>query len=506
MEELKSLVSTITKNKVKQIDVIGNTGSSQSQVQLLYDAIASGKITEADEIAPTFFPDNENAQFYTSRLRKKLKKRLINTLFFIDVNQENFNQHNRAYFTCYKEVAAAKILIGLHARPAAIPIAEKALKSVLKYEFVELVLNLAKELRLHYGTITGDRKKFEEMDVIVEKYSVILAAEIEAEKYYADILSHYVTSKASNLGLKDTVSNYAAKLSELSKNISSPRFNFITYIILELKHEVINDYVNTLKICQEAMAYFETIQEKVPIYYLFTFALKMLICHIQLKNYDDAQIAVEKCASLSREGTMNWFVTWDYAMQLAFHSGKYQNAYDIYEKVVQEGSLSKQNASIRERWHMHEAYVFYLILIKKIIPEKGSHSKAFRLNKFLNEVPVYSRDRRGAYISILVLQILFLLQEEKFGDIIDRTEALNTYTYRYLRQDDTFRSNCFIKMLMTLPECSFHKKAVIRKAEKYSKRLQEVPLNVANQSAEIEIIPYETLWEFVLESLDEKWH
>ncbi len=130
----------------------------------------------------------------------------------------------------------------------------------------------------------------------------------------------------------------------------------------------------------------------------------------------------------------------------------------------------------------------------------------FRIKKFLNEVPTYSKDKRGNNITILILHILLLLQQRKYGEIIDRVESLKTYSHRYLRQDDTFRSNCFIKMLLQLPAASFHKKGVIRKAKKYWEKLQSVPLKKANQSVELEIIPYETLWEFVLNSLDNKFH
>ena len=85
-------------------------------------------------------------------------------------------------------------------------------------------------------------------------------------------------------------------------------------------------------------------------------------------------------------------------------------------------------------------------------------------------------------------------------------ESLNVYTHRYLRKDDTFRSNCFIKMLLALPAAGFHKKGVLRKARKYWDKLQSVPISVANQNTELEIVPYEVLWEFVIESLDERFH
>ena len=61
-------------------------------------------------------------------------------------------------------------------------------------------------------------------------------------------------------------------------------------------------------------------------------------------------------------------------------------------------------------------------------------------------------------------------------------------------------------MLLQVPQAQFHKEAVKRKADKYLKKLHEVPISNANQSTQIEIIPYETLWEYVLDSLDNRFH
>lgn len=506
MEDLKSFVGAITRNKVKQIDVIGNSKSSQSQVQQLYEGIIEGKINEEEDISATFFPDNENAPFYASRLKKKLKNRLVNTLFFVDVNQQSFNEHNRAYLICYKQVTAAKILFGLNARQAAIPLAEDALKLALEFEFIELIISLARDLQLHYGTISGEKKKLDRMTEILNKFTKVLQAEIEAESYYAAIMQYFVASKATKPEVKNEVEQYAKQIEALFKVVSSPRFNFFGYLILVLRYEVGNDYKNTLKICEEALAYFEPLAEKVSISNIFSFALKVLAYQVYLGNFEAAKRATTKCLQFSREGTYNWFVTCDYTIVSAFHSQTFQDAYDIYNQAANHPNFEKQPQSIRERWSILEAYIFYFLLTKKLTITNESSFKKFRLSRFLNDVPVYSKDKSGANISIIVLQILFLLQQEKYGEIIDRTESLKTYTQRYLKQDATYRSNCFIHMLLTLPECSFHKKAVLRKSEKYWHKLLEVPMSAANQNAEIEIVPYEMLWDFVLESLDEKWH
>ena len=109
-------------------------------------------------------------------------------------------------------------------------------------------------------------------------------------------------------------------------------------------------------------------------------------------------------------------------------------------------------------------------------------------------------------IPILVIQILMMIRQHKYSRAKDRIEAVKKYCSRYLRKDDTFRSNCFIKMLMQLPASSFHKAGVARRAEPYRKKLEQVPLNVANQTHEVEILPYEDLWEMVMDSLDFSFH
>ncbi|MCB9298861.1 MAG: hypothetical protein H6559_37940 [Lewinellaceae bacterium] len=57
-------------------------------------------------------------------------------------------------------------------------------------------------------------------------------------------------------------------------------------------------------------------------------------------------------------------------------------------------------------------------------------------------------------------------------------------------------------MLMQLPAANFHKAAVIRKSRKYWEKLNSVGI-INNQSADLEVMPYEKLWRFVLESLRE---
>jgi hypothetical protein len=83
-------------------------------------------------------------------------------------------------------------------------------------------------------------------------------------------------------------------------------------------------------------------------------------------------------------------------------------------------------------------------------------------------------------------------------------DSITKYCGRHLRRDENYRSRCFLKMLLELPINGFHRVAVERNAEKWGKKLAEMPFDIVSQSHEVEIIPFETLWELVVESLKNK--
>lgn len=79
--------------------------------------------------------------------------------------------------------------------------------------------------------------------------------------------------------------------------------------------------------------------------------------------------------------------------------------------------------------------------------------------------------------------------------------SIGEYSKRYLRNDETFRSNCFIKMLLEIPKRGFHKIAVLRHTSPLLVKLKSSKIDLIHSPAEIEIIPYDMLWEIVLENM-----
>jgi hypothetical protein len=502
MKELQELIQIVNKNKAKRIEVIGHPNNYKSYLNDLYEGIADGKFQLEDDAIDFFYGNSDNGKKNFSRLKSRLKDRLYNTLFFINTDGDAFTENEKAYYECHKNYALIKILLGRNARNLAIKLAEGTIKKTTKFEFSDLTVHIAGVLRRHYGAIAGDLRKYHKFTEIMRSSLDTYQKELLAEDYYLDLAINYVNSRSTKVEVEEKAVQYSNELRLLLSEFSSYKFCLFSYSVLTLRHQIINDYLGTIKVCNEAVEAFKNRPHLASRTAIHNFLFYTLRSCIPLRLFKKGESTAQECMKYAPPGSTNWFITLEQYIILSFHSGKYEKAYEIFLEVKNNDRFNSLPDNNKEYWYIHEALINYLIVQKKISRQKSEPKFKFKVGKFLNELPTFSKDKRGTNITILIIQVLFLLQKKEYPKVIDRVEALNVYCHRYLRRDDTFRSNCFIKMLLQLPSAHFNKIAAKRKGMKYYKQLTEVPIQIAKQSNEIEIIPYETLWEFVLENLD----
>jgi len=324
------------------------------------------------------------------------------------------------------------------------------------------------------------------------------------EECYLRLVRFFIESKPSNNQLIIEASRFCDLIKDdfnkynTLKILSNGGMIQVAYLM------GMNKYKETVILCSRIINRFE---QKSIIWKggISTFLAQKLVCHIQLKEFEEGKETAEKLFQYLDEGKFNWFKSQELYIRLFFHTAKYQEAYQVYKTVSGHKRFHSSPKSFQETWTVFKAYIHFLIVQKEInLTTEDKEFSKFRLGKFLNEVPTFSQDKRGRNISILVIQIIFTIVQKKYNRAIDRIEAIEKYTSRYLKKDTNFRSNCFIKMLLEIPKEGFHRVAVERKTTKYRQRLEEMPIEVANQSHSIEIIPYEDLWEMVLNILGSK--
>jgi hypothetical protein len=498
MNDLKELVYVVTRNKLKSIELLDS--SKKNRMLEFYELIAKDKLQTDEEASQHFFPRSKSNAAYR-KLKANLKKRLINLLFVIDVKKPSYNDRKQAYYECHKEWAAARMLLAKNAWESSIDICHRILRHAMRYEFTAMALDLMRILRLNYSTRELDQKKYEEYRDLHEEYEQILIAENRAEVLYSELLMHFVNNRSTKKELHDTAYAAYRELAPLMEQYSSYHLHLYGYLVWMMTYTIINDYRQTLEVCRKMIAFFEAKDYDAETPLLVAY-YQQLVCDIQLQEFAEGEHAARKCLEYIEVGTVNWFKYYELYIVLALHTGRYERALQIYQEVVSHKRFQFLTANNREIWRIYEGYLFYLQTIEALeIPEDSKFYHDFKLGRFMNEVPIFSKDKRGFNVAILIIQILFFFQRRQFDDAIDRMEAIEKYCVRYLNEEETLRSFYFIKMLLTIPAGSFDPDAARQKAAKYREKLLDNKLSSAQQTYQIEIIPYEKLWEFALNSL-----
>ena len=498
MKTLIELVQVIKDINLKKTDLLTTDSTNKTKTNQFYNKVLKGDFKTDNDAAQFFFNDVSSHSSYKT-LKKKLRDKLINTLFFYE-HKESSHDYGDAFFFCSKNLLAARILLSISLKDSGIDLYQKVLRKALEVELTEYIVFASRHLRVERGTNKGDKDKFSYYNALYKEYKLILDAEILAEEFYNLLILPYTKSKEKRDDTYKIAQEYKNQLQPFLEQYSSPYLQLLGRYIEVIGFLSINDYKKVIELSEEALIFFEqknyTYNTPIRI-----FSHNALIAYIQLKDFEKGNKVAQKSISIVRVGEKSWYVNQELYLMLALHSRNYNKSYQILEMVVSSKNFSGLQNYIKERWEIHKIYIDFLIYIKKIsIVEK----KRFRIGKFLNSVPVYSKDKRGLNIPILIVQLLFLIVKKDYDQSLDKFEAIKKYCSRYLRKGDNLRSNCFINMLLQIPKSGFHKAGVIRNAQKYYDQLLATPLEVSGQSLEIEIIPYEDLWVFILESLDTK--
>jgi hypothetical protein len=500
MQDLVELANLLNRTKLKGNGALQYIIESGSKMEALFHGLLDKSIQSDDDAKAVL--KEEGSKLVSQK--NKLKERLLDAVFLLDFKEANFTSRQKAYAECSKKWAVCMNLLVRNAKITGIDQMEKLLRHSIQFEFTEMTLDILRVLKLQYSTIDGDQKKYQDVKALYQKHERIWIMESKAEEYYSELMIHYTNNKSTQRENTALAQQYFDALGPFMETCDSFKLHLFGRLVQLMIHSTVNDYAPTAALCEDAIAFFDKkdYDSGLP---LQVFYYNLVVCYLQLREFEKGHLMIQRCEYFFEEGSFNWFKLQELFFLLAMHTGHYDEAWKTYERVVRYPKFDEKIPQIVEMWKIYEAYVHFLAKIGKISAETvGDKPVKFKLSKFLNELQMFSKDKRGMNSSILIAQLLFTIAERNYDQSIDYIERIEKYCSRYLKDPDTFRSNTFIKMLLQIPQGSFHREAVRRKAERHQKQLLAVPLESANQTHEIEIIPFEQLWDLTLESLDLK--
>ncbi len=466
------------------IEVFEKLGLHQSiilngNLQQLYRVAKEEPDADDNYLRRKIFPDSKksNARIYLWQLKSKLTDQLISHILQVDLD-ERWTSFQRGYFKVWKRYAYTRILIGIGLRQVAISIAEKSLKYSLSNHFTELVLNFSRILRDHYARYGKDKKKYIYYQTLSRNYFALLQQEDFIEDLYNELILFDATV-AQNRGKKD----YQGLVNPVLEMYKTFRIHYLGYTIKVLSYQINGEYLKAVEACEQAVSSLDSFPDySTP---SFTFRLRKIPNLLQMKLYGEAETSIRECLDLVGASKHNWLIIHHYKVILQLHNQEWDAALKVVRNVEDE------KAKLPETWYIYKAYAQIL---------KGNQD--FKLGKFLNQIGVLSKEKRGMNIHVRVIEILYYLLSEQHGKIIDMQEALREYSKRHLRKDQaTFRSDVFMRMLLLLPRYSFRSIGIDRSAKPYLKKLADNPRDMVLQDTDLEVVPFEILWEWVLTRL-----
>lgn len=501
MKSLIELVGLLTRYKKKQIEVLGEKKGTGSRYDTFYEIVASGEVTTDDEAARFFFGEDKDGSYVQYRnLRNNFFRRLVNTAFFIDLKKPMFNDAQAAVHHVRKQAAAARIVGSRGAVRSAMEIAEKTIKPAVAYELTYEVLDLARLLRHKYTFMVPNEGKRAKYERLIECSLSDLAHIAKAEQMYYKLIAPYIKSKGHKPWMNKKARQFLLELEGGRAECKAHYFQVLYYSIAELECMTRHDYRSAIAVCRRALAFLETRKATTPPMKA-AFLQTIVAAATMLRWYGEAEKAAEESRGLTLPGTLNWYKGLEQGIYLHLHQKQYQKAYELYAAARQHQRFCHLPPATAEAWRILEAYIGLLRAAGKITAPVGNGDcPRLMPAKLLNEVPIFSKDKRGLNIPVLIVHIIMLLQLGRYDEAYARMQALDKYAGRHLQSgDDTFRSFCFIKALLCIHYAGYKKEAAQSAAAELLAQMSESPLQLVQAPHEIEVMPYEHLWDMAMD-------
>ncbi len=502
MKNLIEISKIVTKKKVRKIEIFDDHSlkHKNSKFNEFYEALLASKFKNDRDAANFLYSCSPTDDKYR-QLKSRFRKRLLNTLFFLDVNLPSTSNYERAYFSCNKDWTLVKILLSNNATHTAASLARQILTTALKFKFADVIVNCSRILR-KYSADIGDEKNFEEYDQHIKQYQNVLDAEIRSEELHQRVIMNYYKPPSKNQDLRERIDTYCDALVGLSEIYDSPIIIYNMYLVWAFRYEMLHDYQAMLEVCNKAEEYIE----KNPLYYqtekLATFQLKKMSAYLHLRDYKNGKGNAEKCLKSFPAGSETWFTFMEYYLLLAIHTDNFVNALAIYNRATSNSKFKKMSGQEREKWNIYNIYLNYIAESQKSENAilQSQRKSTFRLSRFLNDPLLFPKDQRIFTVLLVIAQILFFIEKKGYNAVSERIERLKNYANRQLKKEVYYRVIQFIRLLQQLEKADF-KVENLSNVDKYYDRLIETPFAYRGLISELEVIPYEKLWNYILKQL-----
>jgi hypothetical protein len=494
MKDLIEIIVTTSHRRLLEHNPLskGDVNLQSNLYNKLYKGIKSGKYkTDADAAFDIYGTKKPDRRYST--LKARFRKKLLHSLLFWDLASENISDRGKSLYNCRKKTVFAQLLLGQGALYASSEIAKDILREARFYEYPEFEVIALEILRKYYSRI-GNRNKYKQ----INDQLIIAREHLLIEKTSEDILWNIIhqceTSQEFKYDLAKEMQNAERELFRL-RNEHTSYVTILNHHRISMKYlELLGHHKDIIQQCLWLENYFKKLPalfSRAPIQEM---QIHIISAYHKLGDFEQCNETIQKSYDIIRPGEYNWFLIKEYELMMRIREGNPRDALSIYKEVISNRTFSVD--SIRqERWNILLAYLVAFIRLSQVDDELINDPiiNTFRVSKFLNEVQYLSTDKRGGNNSIIMLEALFLLIEKKYESLFQKSESLQKNKLRYFKNHESYRINCFMKLLVSLSKNIFAPESFPKIFAQFENNLTLNKPNPNRVISDIEIIPLEQL-------------
>lgn len=491
MDELLKLSKIVTNSVNLNLSLPIENGRA-SKENLFIESLKNKKYETDSEASKEIYGSTPNDVRY-KMLKHRLKKKLYNSLLFVDFNKLGLKNQFYKEHEVMTLLHQAYILRRQFELDLVIGLTNKVIAIAEQYEFTNHLIT-ALELKASCYTENGNikmlSKTLKELDNQVSRRN----KEVKAISLYQTVKVCLKKSITTRKNLLPKVPSIVTELESLWRQTNTFSCfdayykTSMSYYELEGDFEKIVDMTtSSLKWLDEGLLNKELFNSNFN-----TFIL--VYAHLRSKRYEDGLKYASIYCNDFKYNSVNWFSFMENYFLLALHSRQYELSKILFQKIYDNPSFKIISKAAKERWSL---YQMYLEVVNRGIT---SESNIFN-NPYSLSLPEYSKDKLGFNVAILILQFVYFLQKNDSEALLYRIESLKKYILTHLKDAFSLRSKTFLKLLILTVTEDFDAEACRKKGQKLYQKLIETP-PPGDAYAEIEIVPYEHLWDHILLILD----
>ncbi len=494
MKSLLEISRIVTRKKLAHIEILDDSEAQQKQSKFneFYRGILSNQFRNDQEAAELLYScEPQDARY--RQLKSRFRKRLLNTLFFLDLNKPSASKYEQAHYHAQKDWALINILRDQGAHFSAAQMCRQLLGITQKYHLSNLRLNVLRFL-CEYALREGDATSFDVFDAELQQLLEQFQAEVRAESLFFRVQQLYLLPAAETR--QQELPELCNELLGLSDRNNSPWIYFHMYHAWAMQYLIEKDAEAAIDICTQALAYLDTLPRFYPEEVWTNFYICQMAACLYLQDYKRGMEAAEKVLPGLEAGSSAWFTFMEYYLLLAAHTEHYNHAMAIFNHVATSVQFYRRPATEQYKWRVIGSYIGYCLKMQ------GMEDRVVRVKMKDNLLAIAAAEPAGRNFQLLeeILVAVNYITDRQWVKADNALDKLRQWANRQSLSVHPVRQQLFVRLLLRLKKVKYQPQRVQQHIQ-YLEELQSMLVyRVIPQ--QLEVIPYQHLWKLISHRLE----